>query len=296
MTQQFRFAFCNEGFQVQDPAAICQLLKGLGYAGVELAPFTMRKDKTRKLTASNLLQQTAEQAARWVEAAGENNLEIVGLHWLGVEADIVHFTSTDVEVQTATEEYMEALVELCKSMGGSVLVLGSPKQRAKPMDISKPQAVDVLRCHLQEAGKIAARRGVQIALEPLGTDETDIINSCAEAVGLINRVNSPAVGLHLDVKAICAEFNDEERAEGVPTVIGSFGNRALHFHANDRNRRGPGLGDTDFAPIFSALKKSGYGGWVSVEAFEFAPDAETVAKSSIDYMKRCLAPEQPSNS
>ena len=40
---------------------------------------------------------------------------------------------------------------------------------------------------------------------------------------------------------------------------------------------GPASADTDFVPIFQALKDSGYGGWVSVEVFDYSPDPETIA-------------------
>ncbi|MBN1445098.1 MAG: sugar phosphate isomerase/epimerase, partial [Candidatus Omnitrophica bacterium] len=59
-----------------------------------------------------------------------------------------------------------------------------------------------------------------------------------------------------------------------------------HFHVNDRNLGGPGFGDVDFAPIIRALKDAGYGGWLSVEVFDFSPGPEAIAKKSIEYLKK----------
>src|SRR5258708_26505273 len=97
---------------------------------------------------------------------------------------------------------------------------------------------------------------------------------------MLERIDHPNFALHQDVKAMTAE------AVTVPDLIRKFAKWTRHFHANDPNRRGPGFGDTDFHPIFRALQESGYRGWVSVEVFDYSPDPDAIARSSIHYMNK----------
>jgi sugar phosphate isomerase/epimerase len=48
------------------------------------------------------------------------------------------------------------------------------------------------------------------------------------------------------------------------------------------------MGEMDFVPIFEALAKIDYRGWVSVEVFDYSPGAELIATESMGYMRECL--------
>jgi sugar phosphate isomerase/epimerase len=88
----------------------------------------------------------------------------------------------------------------------------------------------------------------------------------------------------MDVKA-----QSSESVASVPDLISMYAWDAGHFHAQDVNLRGPGMGKVDFKPIMQALAGSGYAGWVSVEVFDFSPGAEETARQSFACLKSAMA-------
>jgi sugar phosphate isomerase/epimerase len=269
-----QYAICNETFEGWDHARICQLVSALGYGGLELAPFTL---------APRITDVTQEQRGLLRRQAEECGIRIVGLHWLLARTEGLHVTSPDPLARERTAEYLGELARCCHQLGGDVMVFGSPAQRRIPPRASRDQAMDYAADTFRKALPICADCGVKLCLEPLAREETDFINSCAEAVELLDRVNHADFVLHLDVKAMASE------KVPTPELIRRYGPRAGHFHANDPNKRGPGFGQTDFVAIFQALRQSGYRGWTSVEVFDYAPDPETIARESLRYMRQCAA-------
>ena len=77
--------------------------------------------------------------------------------------------------------------------------------------------------------------------------------------------------------------------ESIPSLIEKYAPHVGHFHVNDTNLLGPGMGETDYLPIFEALLKSNYSGWVSVEVFDYKPGCEKISKDSFAYMKEILS-------
>jgi sugar phosphate isomerase/epimerase len=269
-----KLGICNELFEGWEFGRVCQTVKALGYEGLEIAPFTLAP-RIDALSAGRRRELKAI-----VEDAG---LETIGLHWLLAKIEGLYLTSPDPAVRRETADYLSALAEATRDLGGSLMVLGSPKQRDLLPGVTYDQAVDYAIDVFDRVLPVLDATDVDLCLEPLAPNDTNFINTCDEAMKVIRRVDHPHFRLHMDVKA-----QSSERGATVPELIARHASQAGHFHAQDVNLRGPGMGDVDFVPIIGSLVEAGYDRWVSVEVFDFSPGAEETARRSIACLRALL--------
>ena len=270
-----RLGICNELFEGWEFARVCQTVSELGYQGLEIAPFTL---------APRITDVSAERRRELRGMVEDAGLTTIGLHWLLAKTEGFYLTSPDPLVRRRTGDYLIALAEATRDLGGSLMVFGSPKQRDLLPGVSRDQALGYALEVFTGIMPALEALGVDFCLEPLAPSETNFLNTCAEATALIEQVGHPRFKLHMDVKA-----QSGETGTSVPALIRQYAASAGHFHAQDVNLRGPGMGDVDFDPIMRALVESGYDRWVSVEVFDFSPGAVETARLSIACLKRSLA-------
>lgn len=271
-----RIALCNEVLQPMPFAQQCAWAAAAGYDGLEVAPFTLSDEPHLMI---------AQERAAIRRAAADAGIAITGLHWLLLTPKGLSITSPDDVVRTRTIEVMRRLVEFCADVGGKVLVHGSPGQRAIPAGETRETATARARDSFGRVVDDAQRAGVVYCIEPLATTETPVINTIAEAAAIVDAVGSPALRTMVD----CAAAGRMEEGP-LAAVLDRWlpTGRIGHIQVNDPNRRGPGEGELQFAPILAALKRNGYGGVVAVEPFKYVPDGQACAARSLGYLRGIL--------
>ena len=268
-----KFAICNETFPDWSFEKACAFARECGYTGLEVAPFTLAKYAT---------EVTPSKRGELRKIATDAGLEIIGLHWLLAQTEGFYLTTPNPGIREATAEYLCELVRLCADLGGHIMVLGSPKQRNLLPGVSHEEGMRYAADTLRRVVPELESRGVTLALEPLGPEEGDFLRTADLGVELMGMVDSPNCRLHLDVKAMSTE------SVPIADILRKHRARVAHFHANDPNRRGPGMGEVDFGPIFQTLWEIDYRGWVSVEVFDYSPGPEFLARESMRYMRETL--------
>jgi D-psicose/D-tagatose/L-ribulose 3-epimerase len=268
-----KISLCNEVLAGLSLERQCEYAAALGYDGLEIAPFTL--SETPELI-------TPAEAARIRAVVESFGLVVTGLHWLLVRPDGLSLTEPDAALRARTLQVMDRLTGLCAELGGAVLVHGSPKQRQIAEGDTHAVALARLQEGLAHVAQAAARNGVVYCIEPLSTHETELLNTVAQAAELVRAVNHPALRTMID----CSAAGLSE-SESVPALIDRWLPTGLigHIQVNDPNRRAPGQGAMQFAPIFKALLRQNYTGAIGVEPFDYRPDGPGSAAFAAGYLK-----------
>lgn len=170
--------------------------------------------------------------------------------------------------------YLEADLQRCAELGGQVVVWGSARSRNVPPGFSRARAWNQIVEFLHMAGDIAQPKGLVVAIEPLRSQESNILNTGAEALRMVRQVAHP------NVKMIIDYFHLSQEHES-PEILWEARKEIVHFHfANPHGRvwpRSPGE-DAGYAPFFAQLRKliikTHWRGGLSIEARgTFAQDA-----------------------
>ncbi len=274
------FATCSEPWRDVPIEQVFAIAARIGFAGVEVAPFTI---------AERVDEISTDRRKRIVKAAADAGVDVVGLHWLFVSPKGLHLTTPDDAVRAKTADYLKALVNFCGDLGGKVMTLGSPNQRNIEPPNTFEEGFKRAKDVLASVAGACADRGVTICIEALAPAETNFIQTAAEAARLADEISHPNIDIMLDVKAMGS------MPDGIIETIRRFGGRARHVHANHPSGKGAGMplaegdGDPlDFKAILKALAEVGFDRWVSLEPFDYKPDPTTVAQVGLKTLKAAM--------
>lgn len=267
-----RISLCNEVLAEYDFARQCELAKQLGYDGLEVAPVTLSGEP-------HLL--TAERRREIRRIAEDGGVPITGLHYLLVAPKGLSITATDPAMRARTIDVIRRLIVLCRDLGGSIIVHGSPAQRR----LQPGREADSYRYGIEcwaAIAKDAEEAGVTYCIEPLHQPDANFVNTVEEAAAIVRQIGSPAVRTMID----CSAATIWEK-QSVPELIRQWVPTGLiaHIHFNDPNRRGPGDGTLQFGPVVAALREAGYAANASIEPFIYIPDGAACAARNIGYMR-----------
>lgn len=268
------YSMCNESMQELSWAEQCDIIGNAGYTGVEIASFTLVENGVEEISASERKQM--------VQDMNNAGIECVGLHWLlSPPPEGLHFTTPDASVRNRTVNYLDSLIDFCGDLGGSVMIFGSPNQRSTTGGATVEDAQKYFAEGLASVADHARERGVKILVEPLSSDQTDVVNTTAEAMEIVNAVDHPAIQTMFDF------HNTPDETEPFHVLIEKYFDYIHHVHVQEMDGTYLGTGNAvnDYVKAFQTLKDLGFTKWVSLEVFDFSPGGKTIANESMETLK-----------
>jgi D-psicose/D-tagatose/L-ribulose 3-epimerase len=182
----------------------------------------------------------------------------------------------------ALTAYLNSSLDRCRALGATVVVWGSAGSRNVPEGFSRDRAWQQMVSFLRMAGPIAQARNIVIAIEPLRKQESNIINTGAEAFRLVREVDHPNVKMIIDYYHLAQEHED-------PQILEQARDAIVHLHfANPNGRVWPKdpAEDPGYAPFFAMVKKIGFRGGLSIEG---RGTFEADAAASLAFFRKELA-------
>ncbi|MDQ3780170.1 MAG: sugar phosphate isomerase/epimerase [Chloroflexota bacterium] len=209
--------------------------------------------------------------ARTAALLAENGLSASICLAMGPGRDLI----ADRATVAATQDYVRECVDRVAILGGRVVAgpLYTPVGDTRGMRRSeRAAAVDRLVAGLRPLVDYAGEREVTLAIEPINRFETSFLNTAEQALEVVARVDSPALGVLLDTFHMNIEEKDQAAA------IRLVGSRLAHLHACGSDRGSPGADHIAWPEIAVALTEIDYQGALVIESF--TPQNQSIARAA----------------
>jgi D-psicose/D-tagatose/L-ribulose 3-epimerase len=218
-------------------------IKATGYDGVEIPIFEGSPDDYKHL--GDMLDRIGLERTA-VSAMGDPAMNLIG----------------DAAARKAGIDYMKWAIDCASALGADRLsgplhsTLGhfsgtGPTTAEKKRSVSSQRAI----------GDHAAKKGVVIGLEALNRFECYLVNTMDGLCAHLDEIG------HDNIKAMYDTFHcNIEEAD----PIGAFTKHTkhiVHVHISENDRGVPGRGNIPWKKTFSAIRGSGYDGWLTIESF-----------------------------
>lgn len=255
---QYQLSISNIAWQQSDDETVYTAMQQYGFTGLEVAPTRIfPAEPYENLTGAALFGGYLRN--RW--GFSVPSLQSI---WYGVSGNI--FDAADTE---RLLDYTAGAFQFAHNLNCPSLVFGCPKNRMRPLGAGEADA----EAFFMQAGNLAVRYGVRLAIEANPPMYTNYLNGTAEAFALVKKLDNPGLAVNLDLSTMLAQ------GEKLQSFVGDM-QYVSHVHISE-----PGLAPIQPRPehkeLALLLGAVGYRGAVSVEMGR--TDADTV-KRTLEYI------------
>ncbi len=192
-----------------------------------------------------------------------------GLDDLGLEATAVTVVPPEANPIDPDPAVRRAAVETLKGAAETAAILGSkvlcgPVHSPVGCRVGRGRSEDEWRWAvetLRGAAEAAGQAGITLVVEYLNRFETYFLNTAADTARLVREIDHPSCRAMYDT----FHANIEERS--VDAALDAVAPVLAHVHISENHRGTPGKGLVQWDETFRGLKRIGYNGWLTIEAF-----------------------------
>lgn len=252
------------GIGISDNLTHDDLLLSTGYAGV--LESIGRRISPRAISDSAFTENLPLLKNRKLPILAFNLFIPADLKLVGPEVD-----------EKAVLAYVEAVLSRVSQTDTPMIVWGSGGARRIPDGFDRKKAEGQFISIAKKIAALAGKYHIVLALENLNSGETNFINTVAEALAIIKKVNHPNLRLNADLYHMLKEGE-------APGIIRKTKKYLVHVEiAEPENRTAPGVAGTDFRPYFRELMRVGFHNNIVIEGrWEHIED---VAVLAFQYLK-----------
>lgn len=189
----------------------------------------------------------------------------------------------DANYRAIRREHTKRALQLAAELGARNLQTepGGPLAAGQSWE----DAARIFYDELMPCVEVAERVQVGLLIEP---EPGLMIERFGQYLRFMERIDSPWVGLNFDIgHAYCVS---EDPWDWVATMAP----HTRHYHFEDiastriHQHMIPGRGAIDFEATLTAIHKSGYDGWITVELYPYIDDPDSAAREAYAYLERLL--------
>ncbi len=194
------------------------------------------------------------------------------------------WTDPDTHYRAIRREHTKRSLRLAEKLGAPHITTepGGPPFVGQ----SAQQAFDIFYEELAPCVELAESLGVGLLIEP---EPGLLIERFEQYLALSDRLNSRALGLNFDIgHAFCVGEDPQD-------WVARMAPYTVHYHLEDiapsriHQHLIPGEGAIDFQATLSAIRATGYAGWLTVELYPYGDDPDGAARAAMEYLRPLMA-------
>ena len=191
------------------------------------------------------------------------------------------WTDPDPHYRAIRREHTKRALRLAKE-------IGAPNITTEPGGLlaegqTWETAAKIFYDEIMPCVELAEQLDVALLIEP---EPELLIERFDQYLDFAGRIESPSIGLNFDIgHAFCVNEDPQDWIEKMAPYT-------RHYHFEDiaatrvHQHLIPGHGAIDFAATLEAIRRTGYGGWITVELYPYINSPDAAASEAREYLNR----------